>query len=123
MNTTASKEYSVLVTPPLVNGSNGHTGFWQATVMGLPDIVETAVSRHEVIQQVEQRLTDVMRHSEIISLTVPAPPAPARTIKDGEDRLRALGWDDHGLFKGDLEALKLFDEIEEERNRHWVGGE
>jgi len=27
------------------------------------------------------------------------------------------------MFKDDPEFFKLFDEIEEERNRHWVGGE
>lgn len=37
--------------------------------------------------------------------------------------LHTQGWDDHGLFKDDPEALQLFDEIEEERNRHLVGTE
>lgn len=39
------------------------------------------------------------------------------------DTLPAQGWDDHGLFKDDPEALQLFDEIEEERDRHLVEGE
>jgi len=40
-----------------------------------------------------------------------------------DDDLAAQGWDDHGLFKDDPEALKLFDEIEEERDRNLVGSE
>ena len=121
MNIATSKEYNVLVTPPPVNGSNGHSGYWQATVMDLPNIVEQACSRQEVIQQIQQRLTEVMRHSEIVALTLPASPASATT--ENEEALRAMGWTHYGVFKDDPEALKLFDEIEEERNRHLCGME
>lgn len=40
---------------------------------------------------------------------------------EDEDAIRAQDWDDYGLFKDYPEALKLFDEIEEERDRHLVG--
>ena len=46
-----------------------------------------------------------------------------REIVEEADALVAQGWDDHGLFKDDPEALQLFDEIEEERDRHLVGNE
>ena len=120
-NGFTNNEYSVLLTPPLVNGSNGHSGYWQATVMGFPNIAEQAFSREQVLRQVQDRLAEIMRHSEIVSLTVPA--SPTTVITEEEDKLRAMGWIHHGIFKDDPEALKLFDEIEEERNRHWVGGE
>ena len=111
MNATANNEYNVLVT----RLSNGQSGYWQATVMGFPDIAEKAFSREQVIQQVQHRLAEVMRHSEIVSLTVPAPAVLALT--EDEDELRAKGWKNYGAFKNDPEALKLFDEIEEERKR------
>jgi hypothetical protein len=120
-NLIVNNEYSVLLTPPLVNGSNGQAGYWQATVMGFPDIAEKAASREQVLRQIQNRLTEVMRYSEIVSLTIPAPSAPALTNE--EEALRAMGWTHYGLFKDDPEALKLFDEIEEERTRHLVGGE
>jgi hypothetical protein len=41
-------------------------------------------------------------------------------IKEDEELL-AQGWNDHGLFKNDPEALRLFDEIEEECDRHLAG--
>jgi hypothetical protein len=39
---------------------------------------------------------------------------------EGEDLLAAKGYQHYGIFADDPEALKLFDEIEEERNRHLV---
>ncbi len=40
-----------------------------------------------------------------------------RAVTEETDALHAQDWDDHGLFKDDPEALQLFDEIEEERDR------
>jgi len=85
-----------------------------------PDIAEEGVSREQVIEQIQVRLAETLRRSEIVTLTVPALSSPVETE---EDALKAQGWDDHGLFKDDPEALKLFDEIEEERDRHPVGNE
>ena len=119
-NVSANNQYSVLLTAPHVNGangSNGQAGYWHATVMGFPDIAEKAASREQVLQQIQNRLSEIMRYSEIVSLNLPVATAPP-TVTTDEDRLRALGWDDHGLFKDYPEAMKLFDEIEEERNRN-----
>ena len=118
-NGFTNNEYSVLLTAPEVNGangSNGHAEYWQATVMGFPDIAEKAPSRELVLQQIQDRLTEIMRHSEIVSLSLPT--TPAITADEDDDELRKLGWINHGIFKNDPEALKLFDEIEEERNRN-----
>lgn len=89
---------------------------WRATVLGFPHIVEEAVSREQVIEQIQARLAETLRRSEIVTLIVPTVSPSAAAEKD--DALMAQGWDDHGLFKDDPEALKLFDEIEEERDRH-----
>jgi hypothetical protein len=119
MNTTIDKEYRVLVTHSPVSEPAGQPGRWWATVLGFPYIAEEAVSREQVIRQIQARLVEILRHSEIVTLAAPAL-SPAMTE---EDALLAQGWDDHGLFKDDPEALKLFDEIEEERDRHPVGNE
>jgi hypothetical protein len=52
---------------------------------------------------------------------VPVLPTPA--LSEREEALRAKGWKHYGAFKNDPEALKLFDEIEEERNRILCGPE
>lgn len=115
------KEFRVLVTQSPVSEPNGQPTRWRATAIGFPDIAEEGASREQVIQQIRDRIVEILRHSEIVTLTVPALPSPAPTKED--DELQAQGWDDHGLFKNDPEALKLFDEIEEERDRQLVGNE
>jgi hypothetical protein len=50
-----------------------------------------------------------------------AAPTPLLVTNGTEADLAIQGWDYHGLFKDAPEALKLFDEIEEERDRHLVG--
>lgn len=120
MNTATNREYSVLVTHLPASEPNGRPWRWRATLLGFPDIAEEAVSRDQALQQIQQRIADLFRHSEIVTLPLPAS-SPAAT--EDAVALRAQGWDDHGLFKDDPEALQLFDEIEAERNRHLVGNE
>jgi hypothetical protein len=55
-----------------------------------------------------------------MTLTIPTLP---KAQSGTDDELTAQGWDDHGTFTSDAEALQLFDDIEEERNRHPFGGE
>jgi hypothetical protein len=116
MNIATDKEYKVLVTHAPAREPNGQQWHWRATVLGLPDLVAEAGSREQVLKQIQSRLGELLRQAEIV--TVPAPVSTEET-----DALRAQGWDDHGLFKNDPEALQLFDEIEEERDRHLVGSE
>lgn len=118
MSIAIDKEFRVLVTHTPLREPNGQSMRWRATALGFPDIAEEGASREQVIRQIQARIVEILRHSEIVTLTVPA--LPATTEDEG---LLAQGWDDHGLFKNDPEALKLFDEIEEERDRHLVGSE
>jgi hypothetical protein len=120
MNTTTEKEYRALVTHSPVSEPSGQPGRWWATALGFPYIAEEAVSREQVIQQIQARLAEILRRSEIVTLSAPALSPVAATE---EDALLTQGRDDRGLFKDDPEALKLFDEIEEERDRHPVGNE
>lgn len=119
MSMIANAEYKVLVTPLPVSDQSPRK--WRAFLLGFPDMVAEADSREQVITQLEGRLRDLLRHSEITTLI--APTLPDSAVTEDELALRAQGWDDHGLFKHDPEALAMFDVIEEERNRHTVGGE
>lgn len=114
---TTNTEYKVLLTrQPPATPEAGQQQCWRATVLGFPNLTAEACSREQALDQIKADLDDFLRHSEIVTVTVPSSPA-ART---GDDQLAAMGWDDYGLFANDPEALKLFDEIEEERNKHLI---
>lgn len=104
-------QYQVLIThrdaPPV----------WQAVVLGLPAVAARGTSRQEVIEQITERLNQTLQHAEIITLTLAA---SDNGQPGAEDKLAAMGWDDHGLFKDDPEALALFDEIEAERDKYFI---
>ena len=121
MSVDIYKEFRVLVTQASVREPDGKSARWRATALGFPDIIEEGASREQVIRKIQARIVEILRHSEIVTLTVPQISPVATTEEEGA--LLAQGWDDHGLFKNDPEALKLFDEIEGERDRHLVGSE
>lgn len=120
MSATQTKEYKVLLTHCPQAEPEGQREGWRATILGFPYIVEEASSREQALNQLKARLDAMIRHSEVVTLT-----APVLSLPDNgaEDELAAQGWNDHGLFKENQEALQLFTEIEDERNRHVVGGE
>jgi hypothetical protein len=120
MSIATDKEYKVLVTHFPLSEPNEQHGRWRATLLGFPYIVEEAFSREQVIDQIKARIDEILQNSEVITLIAPA---LSVAINGTEDDLATQGWDDHGLFKDDPEALKLFDEIEKERDSHLVGSE
>jgi len=116
MQTVPQQEYKVLMTrSPMAKANGGQR--WRATLLGFPDIVEEAFTRDQALKQIEARLADMLAHAEIITLHGPALPVE---MNGNSDELAALGWDDYGLFKHDADALQLFDEIEQERDRTLV---
>ena len=90
---------------------------WRAIVLGMPSVAAQAESREGVIERIAEKLHGILQHAEIITVT---PMAATNGNQTSEDRLAAMGWNDHGIFKNDPEALKLFDEIEEERSKHFI---
>ena len=120
MSLTATKEYKVLLTQRLLTEPEGDPRpCWRAMVLGFPYLSEEAVSREQAIQQLRARIEDLRRNSEIITLTAPV---LSLVQPEVDEELAAQGWDDYGMFKDDSAALALFDDIEEERERHVVGG-
>jgi hypothetical protein len=120
MSAILTKEYKVLLTPCLQAELEGQQESWRATILGFPYLVEEASSREQALTQLKARLDEITRYSEVVTLTAPALPLPQNST---EDELAAQGWDDHGVFRQDREALQLFDAIEEERDRRVIGGE
>lgn len=117
MQTVTQQEYKVLMTHLPVTKAKDRQR-WRATLLGFPDIVEEAFSRDQAIKQIEARLVDMLSHAEIITLHGPALPTET---KGATDELTTQGWDDHGLFKAAPDALRLFDEIEQDRDNNSVG--
>lgn len=105
------QNYQVLITR-----ENGHAA-WRAVVLGMPAIFAHADTRDKVIERIREKLGNALQWAEIITVT---PMAATNGDQTSEDRLAAMGWNDHGIFKDDPEALKLFDDIEEERNKHFI---
>lgn len=117
MQTITQQEYKVLMTYSPTTKAKGQDR-WRATLLGFPNIVEEAFSRDQALKQIEARLADMLTHAEIITLHGPALPIEAN---DSHDELAAQGWDDHGLFKDDSDALQLFAEIARDRNEYLIG--
>jgi hypothetical protein len=120
MSATLTKEYKVLLTHYPQAEPEGQQEGWRATILGFPYIVEEASSREQALNQLKAKLDEITRNSEVVTLTAPVLPLPENGT---EDEPAAQGWNDHGLFREEREALQLFDEIEEARNRDVVGGE
>jgi hypothetical protein len=118
MQTVSEHEYRVLMThSPAAKTKGGQR--WRATLLGFPFIVEEAFSRDQAIAQIKAHIADMLTHAEIITLHAPAFPIEVNGISN---ELTAQGWDDHGLFKDDVAALQIFDEIEHERDSYPIGG-
>ena len=139
-----NQEYQIFLTQIPAHQTNGDSPkpYWWATLLGFPFIVETSDSRHQVLMQVKQRIADMLKNAEIVTVRAseldelgevePLPSSVSameeqHNVEEDDDidheQLRAMGWTHYGIFKDDPEALLLFDEIEEERNKHWVGGD
>ena len=117
MSITANTEYQVLLTrQESAAPEAGQPQCWRATVLGFPYLVAEACSREQALDRIKAGLDELLRQSEIVTVTAPAPPSAL----NGDDQLAAMGWDDYGFFANDPDALKLFDEIEEERNKHLI---
>lgn len=90
---------------------------WRAVIPDLPDCVVDAETRAEALEQVRMRALSFVQQTEQVSIEVPA----SISLQSGEGTqldLRALG---HGVFKDDPMWDELFDEIEAQRDKEWIG--
>ncbi|MEZ4869419.1 MAG: hypothetical protein R3C14_49305 [Caldilineaceae bacterium] len=118
MQLASEQTYRVLITHTTTTKTQEQ--HWQATLLGFPFIIEEAFSRDQVLMQIKERITDMVANAEIVTLHAPA---LSVTANGSSDELAIQGWGDRGIFKNDPDALQIFDDIEQERNRHLVGGE
>lgn len=111
MTSVEQQNYQVLITR-----ENGQAA-WRAVVLGMPAVSAHADSREKVIEQIRENLSAVLQWAEVITVT---PAVASNGNQPARDDLAAMGWKYHGIFNDDPEALKLFDEIEEERGKHFI---
>ncbi|MCK4762796.1 MAG: hypothetical protein KAW12_11430 [Candidatus Aminicenantes bacterium] len=80
------------------------------SVPGLPDCTVDAGTRDEALNIARENINTIIDRSEIVQLDVPAEPRSGSFQFD-------TPWEWFGAFKTDSTWGKLFDEIEEQRNR------
>ncbi|MGH9847776.1 MAG: hypothetical protein ACREEM_54510 [Blastocatellia bacterium] len=86
---------------------------WRAVVLQMPHLVAEGESREQALAVIKKMLTQSVRRAEVVTFSL-------LDQEEAEDPLAANGYRHYGIFADDPEALKLFDEIEEERNKHIV---
>jgi len=104
-------EFQVLVTEEVPEGQQHEV--WRAVVLQMPHLVAEGESREQVLSAIKKILSQSVRHAEVVTVSL-------ADHGETEDPLAAQGYHHYGIFEQDPEALKLFDEIEEERNKHLI---
>lgn len=91
---------------------------WRAVVPALPDCTVEAGSREEALSRIKERIREVVQRTEVLQLDVPAGPTPVK--KDQAEQSSQTPWEWAGLFKDDASWIRLFDDIEADRNANWL---
>ncbi len=104
-------EVHVLVTEETLDEQQ--EDIWRAVVFEMPHLVAEGESREEVLVAIQNILNRSVRHAEVVTMSVP-------DHIEFAGPLAASGYQHYGIFAGDPEALKLFDKIEEERNKYFI---
>jgi hypothetical protein len=86
---------------------------WRAFVLQMPHLVAEGENLEQVLAVIKKMLAQSIRHAEVVTLSL-------SDQAEVEDPLIAKGYRHYGIFADDPEALKLFDVIEEERNKHII---
>jgi hypothetical protein len=108
---TTPSEFQVLVTEEVTENQSHE--IWRAVVLQMPHLVAAAESREEVLSAIKKILSQSVRHAEVVTVSLTGQ-------GETEDLLAAGGYHHYGVFETDPEALKLFDEIEAERNNRLI---
>jgi hypothetical protein len=108
--TTGISEFQVVITEERQAEQSQKP--WHAVVSQMPHLAVEGESRADVIAAIKNLLARSVRHAEVVTVS----------LSNGgqENDLSDKGYRHYGIFANDPEALKLFDEIEEERNKNLV---
>ncbi|MEZ4729662.1 MAG: hypothetical protein R3E79_21235 [Caldilineaceae bacterium] len=101
---------------------------WRAVVPALPDCVAEAPTRAEVIEKITECVQDTIQYTEILQLQVQATPRNGNDdskidhADESSPELTTVPLDLMGIFQDDPQWGQIFDEIEQRRNEHLIGG-
>ena len=101
---------------------------WRAVVPALPDCVAEAPTRAEVIEKITECVQDTIQYTEILQLQVQVAPrngdaeSTINQAAESTQELTAVPLDLMGIFQDDPQWGQIFDEIEQRRNEHLIGG-
>ena len=104
-------EVHVLVTEEISDDQQHEV--WRAVVLQMPHLVAEGQSREQVLAAIKKMLNRSVRSAEVVTLSLTKQEETAAP-------LAARGYQHYGIFENDPEAMKLFNEIEEERNKHII---
>lgn len=90
---------------------------WRAVVHELPDCVAEATTRDEVLQRIKQRVTKIINRTEVVRMEI----EPELALASQKFR-HETPWDYFGSRKGEDVIARLYDEIEQQRDAHTIGG-
>src|SRR5262245_25157394 len=117
MNQSQTMEYRVQVFRNITDGVER----WKAFVVAIPAISAEAESREAVLEEIRRQLAEAIATSEITTVTGPVP----EEVVEGDGSELDLGlskmvYRHYGIFANDPRALKLFDEIERQRDQQTI---
>ncbi len=90
---------------------------WRAAVPILPNCAVEASTRTDALEKIRERIIVVINHSEILRLHVPAVP---QLIGEPPPETSETPWRWFGAFESDPTWGLLFDEIERQRDAHYL---
>src|SRR4026207_1380144 len=95
---------------------------WHAVVRGWPGCKAEAATREQVLTAVKERLSELLRHTEVVHIELPAPTLQTQSSNGaGEYTTFEEEWPDFGVFRDDPTLDELFDDIERRRDAQLAG--
>ena len=102
-------EYTIVLTQ--------QPNLWRATIVGLPDGVVEAPTRSKALEAIQSLAADLFSRSEVIRLELTTP--SLSSLRGESEMPQTLAG--FGAFKDDPTLSPLFDQIEQQRDEHWLG--
>ena len=90
---------------------------WRAVVHELPDCTVEAPTRAEALERIQQRITSIARSTEVVRIPVAVLPKNVQETP----LFTQTPWHWFGISQDNAIASALYDEIEQQRERHLIG--